>query len=87
MFAAGLVHRVSTVPQSDPTTHDRCLRPQEVADLIGVKKNTLWAWRASGRGPAYIRTGSRTVRYRRSDVDAWMDQNRYGESASASAGK
>jgi hypothetical protein len=33
---------------------------------------TLVQWRYHGTGPAYVKVG-RAVRYRRRDLDAWLD--------------
>lgn len=52
------------------------LRQAEAAELLGVSEETLRAWRKLKRGPAWIRYSSRSVRYRRDDLDAWLDENR-----------
>ena len=46
----------------------------ETAALLGVKEQTLRAWRVAGKGPEYIRFGGPRgrVRYAREDVDAWL---------------
>jgi excisionase family DNA binding protein len=49
----------------------RLLRPQEVADFLGVPKATLYGWRYRGEGPPGIRIG-RHLRYRAADVDTWI---------------
>lgn len=46
----------------------------ELADEWGMKKNTLAVWRCYGKGPAYCKIGGR-VRYRRADVEAWLQSN------------
>jgi predicted DNA-binding transcriptional regulator AlpA len=47
------------------------LTPPELAALLGVKVQTLAAWRVSGDGPPYCHVG-RWVRYRRTSVEAWL---------------
>lgn len=42
-----------------------------VAAYLVVPAKTLEAWRYIGKGPAYAKIGKH-VRYRRSDVDAWL---------------
>ena len=37
--------------------------------------STMAHWRSEGRGPAYIKIGSR-VAYRGSDMNAWLDKQR-----------
>lgn len=45
--------------------------PQEVADYLLVPKATLAQWRYLGQGPRFMKVG-RFVRYRWSDVEAWL---------------
>lgn len=47
------------------------LRAADVAKLLGIPVATLANWRASGKGPPYLRVG-RHVRYRDADVEAWI---------------
>ena len=53
---------------------------REVLDLIGASKYlsvsvaTLRAWKRQGRGPTYFRAG-KLVRYRRVDLDAWIQRH------------
>ena len=44
----------------------------EVAEYLRVPKHTVYHWRKHGHGPRGFRTG-RYVRFRRSDVDAWLE--------------
>ncbi len=46
----------------------------ELSDYVGVPKQTIYSWHTRGRGPRAIRVG-KYLRYRRSDVDAWLEQN------------
>lgn len=52
---------------------NRLLRPQEVADYLGVPKNTLYGWKYRGSGPRTIRVG-RHLRYHAADIDEWVEQ-------------
>jgi excisionase family DNA binding protein len=45
---------------------------QELADLFGIPIRTIYNWRNRGTGPRGYRIG-RHVRYRRSDVEAWLE--------------
>lgn len=49
------------------------LTPVEVGEYLGVPIGTLANWRYLGRGPAFIRFG-RHVRYRATDIAAWVDR-------------
>lgn len=46
--------------------------PSTVAKRLGVKEKTLEMWRHRGGGPRYCLIG-RLVRYRRRDVDEWIN--------------
>lgn len=50
------------------------LRPGQAADYIGISQSTLAKMRVSGIGPVFSKLG-RTVIYRRSDLDAWVQEN------------
>lgn len=53
-------------------TVDELLGPRELAAYLRVPLNTVYRWRSAGGGPRGSRVG-RHVRYRRADVDAWLD--------------
>lgn len=44
-----------------------------LSEWLGVPEQTLAVWASQGKGPRYYRVG-RHVRYRRSDVEAWLEQ-------------
>ncbi len=46
----------------------------DAADMLGVKRNTLDIWRCEGRGPAFVRVGSR-VMYRDEDLETFITAN------------
>lgn len=52
------------------------LKPQEAAELLSVKEQTLAYWRCSDRegAPPYIRACG-TIRYRLSDLEKWVEEN------------
>jgi excisionase family DNA binding protein len=43
------------------------------ARYLGVSAATLRFWRANGEGPRFFHAGDRLVRYRRVDLDAWIE--------------
>jgi excisionase family DNA binding protein len=45
------------------------------ARYLGVGESTLRFWRANGEGegPKYFHAGPRLVRYRKADLDAWVE--------------
>lgn len=44
------------------------------APMIGVEPQTLKLWRRKGIGPRYVKFGNR-VRYRVSDIEAWLAEH------------
>jgi excisionase family DNA binding protein len=50
---------------------ERLLRPEEVAERLGVPRSTLYRWAYSGTGPPPLRVG-RHVRYLAESVDAFI---------------
>jgi excisionase family DNA binding protein len=55
------------------TQADELLTLQEVAAWLKVPATTLYQWRYQGEGPRGMRVG-RYVRYRRSDVEAFIQE-------------
>lgn len=52
---------------------ERLLSSDEVADILDVSQNTLAKWRRTGdQELPYVMVGG-LVRYRKSDVDAFLD--------------
>lgn len=55
---------------------DPLLNDKEVEALTSVPTGTLRWWRHQGtQGPKWFRLGPRAVRYRKSDVEAWVDEH------------
>ena len=50
------------------------LTTSQVAEYLSVPVSTLYQWRHRGLGPRAARVG-RHLRYRRSDVDRWVEQH------------
>jgi excisionase family DNA binding protein len=49
------------------------LNIQEVAELTGLSVGTLYHWISQRRIPV-VRISSRCVRFRRSDIDSWLQE-------------
>lgn len=60
------------------TTQVRYITTREAAQMLGLCVGTLRNWRATGRGPVFVRLGKLggVVRYKESEVVAYMDRNR-----------
>ena len=67
----------ATVPDT-PHAGDELLTMQEVADVVRVPAATLRYWRHLGTGPRSFRIG-RSVRYWRTEVFAWLDDQASGD--------
>jgi excisionase family DNA binding protein len=64
--------------QTTPAAQDARLPENEAAAYLGVKPTTLQIWRSTNRYPLpYIKVG-RLVRYRLSDLDAFLTQRTRG---------
>jgi predicted DNA-binding transcriptional regulator AlpA len=64
---------------------DKIHKAHPVAERLGTTVGTLAYWRYMGKGPKFIKLG-RSVRYRESDVNAWLDaqtREQTGERANA----
>jgi predicted DNA-binding transcriptional regulator AlpA len=53
--------------------NDTLHTPAETADKLRVTQRTLADWRYRGYGPRFVRLSGRAVRYRESDLDAFVD--------------
>lgn len=49
------------------------LTEKEVAKETGFAIRTLQNWRSRGGGPPFVRVSARAVRYRRSDIQRWIE--------------
>ncbi len=47
--------------------------PPKAARYIGVSDGVLRLWRSQGKGPRFYRAGEKLIRYRRSDLDTWIE--------------
>ncbi|AUS30106.1 DNA-binding protein (plasmid) [Rhodococcus qingshengii] len=54
------------------------VKPAEVAAYLGKTVQGLAVWRMNGIGPKFIKFDNGSVRYRWSDVDAWLEKQEVG---------
>lgn len=57
---------------------------KQTAAALGVKLQTLRAWRMQGRGPRYVRLGDNRlgrVAYRPEDIAAWIEEHTAGSTS------
>ena len=69
-------HRDDRVPSQSRGMNnlDPLLSAQQLADYLEIPIATLYAWRYRREGPPGFRVG-RHLRFRRSDVEAWIEAN------------
>ncbi len=70
-------------PESVPA---KLLTPAEVGDLLVVGRKVLERWRSAGRGPAFARLTSKTIRYPAADVARFLAAQTVTPVASSDAG-
>jgi len=63
--------RAAKAPAIEP---EPLVPPARVSEFLGgIPEQTLANWRSLGKGPQYHRVGKH-VRYRLSEVSAWLDE-------------
>lgn len=55
--------------------HNQLLSTIEAAARLNIHPETLKRWRAEGRSPAYVKLAGKAVRYRASDIEAWISNS------------
>lgn len=60
------------------------LTTPEVAECLGIAQITARKWRLEGFGPRFVKVGS-GVRYRASDVEAWLASRTVQSTSEAAA--
>lgn len=64
-------------------TDDTLLSVEQAAAFLKLAIRTLDVWRSTGRhGLPYIKVGG-AVRYRRTDLEAWLAERTHGRAAEA----
>ncbi len=54
-------------------SNENALNEQQAARYLGVSAGTLRLWRSEGKGPRHFKAGEKLVRYRKSDLDSWIE--------------
>ena len=55
------------------TEQENTFSPVKAAKYVGISEAALRLWRSEGKGPRYYKAGQKLIRYRRSDLDAWIE--------------
>jgi predicted DNA-binding transcriptional regulator AlpA len=53
---------------------ENVLTEAKAARYLGISGAALRLWRSEGKGPRHFRAGEKLVRYRRADLDAWIEE-------------
>ncbi len=54
---------------------ENLLTPENVSKILEISIQTLSAWRVYGTGPRFVRVGGNRIRYRREDVESFIQEN------------
>jgi predicted DNA-binding transcriptional regulator AlpA len=57
---------------------DRLMRPEEVAERLGVAKATLYSWRLRRQGPPSVKIEG-ALRYSETALGSWVEDRRTAE--------
>lgn len=57
------------------------MRPEEAAAYIPMDKGQLAQLRYTGNGPKFLKPSTRTVFYRKGDIDDWLDASEQSTTA------
>jgi predicted site-specific integrase-resolvase len=60
------------MPNQEQSKVEPVFDTHSAAPLLGVKPGTLEVWRCQGRGPRFVKSGSRVV-YRLRDINEYLD--------------
>lgn len=66
---------MTTVNDTTPLAGRKVLTNDQTADMLGISRRTLPVWRSKFRGPKWVKYDNKLVRYRETDVIAWIEEN------------
>ncbi|MET9952756.1 helix-turn-helix domain-containing protein [Streptomyces sp. NPDC006339] len=73
----------SAAPDPASAVRSGFLNVKDAAEYLGISPHTLYVWRHRRQGPPSFRMGSRgRVMYRRTALDAWIDEQERADSRS-----
>ena len=59
--------------QEVTTMHDRLLRRRQVEEITGMSRSSIYRQMQDGAFPRPVKVGSAAVRWRASDITAWLE--------------
>ncbi|MFN7180442.1 helix-turn-helix transcriptional regulator [Hyphomonas sp.] len=72
-----IIERLERIERALVASQGTYLDTEAAAELTGISKVSLERWRTEGQGPPYVKLG-RLVKYRRLDIDAFMERHVVG---------
>ena len=60
-------------PQYQNDHSIKLIGEREAADYVGHSVRALQNWRVRGGGPKFAKISARSIRYRRCDLDQWVE--------------
>lgn len=76
-----LDRRAATLAELGAGAPDDLLPTKAVAEWLGVSIQFLEIGRHKGYGPKFVRIGPARIRYRRSDVLAWLEERTFASTS------
>ena len=78
LYRRNVVALITRPEGDDETVSDTLMTTDQLARMLGVDPSSVRRWRTSTpvQGPPFIRMSDRVVKYRRADVDRWLDSRR-----------
>lgn len=52
---------------------DQLVCEKDAAEFLGYTVRALQNWRLRGGGPQFVKVSARSIRYRRRDLNAWVE--------------
>lgn len=69
------------MPDAGPDA-DEFVPMKQLSAELGVARSTFYRWTKTGKGPKAYKFGTQSLRFRRSDVEAWIASNKLDEAQS-----
>jgi predicted DNA-binding transcriptional regulator AlpA len=64
---------VEVITRMIELSNENALNERRSARYLGVSEGVLRLWRSQGKGPRHFKAGEKLVRYRRADLDSWIE--------------
>ena len=63
----------NTAPVTDRDYLNQLIDETKAAEFLGHSIRTLQNWRIRGGGPRFVKVSARSIRYRRCDLNEWIN--------------